>query len=107
MISGDDVRRMEAEHPGLLGGDDTPDNPVKTKIDAPAKTRTDQRIEDTNLRIIGALLKILNGETGFNSDALIIDAITDRFEKTFGLSKRTLEDRFSRAKKALEKAIRD
>lgn len=67
----------------------------------PRTPANNQTAEKTDLKIIGALLSLLNGLSGYDSEASIIDAITDRFEKERGLGKRTLEDRFAKAKKAL------
>lgn len=71
------------------------------------KAKANERMENTNLVIIGALISILKGETNFESEAQIIDAITDRYHRAHGLGERTLQGRFSDAKKALEDAIGD
>lgn len=65
------------------------------------KTGTNNRIEQTNLIIIAALIEFLKREANFESEAEIIDAIKKAYPRVYGLGPRTIQGRFADAKKAL------
>lgn len=59
--------------------------------------------EDTNdLRLIGALLSIIMNDERYKSEAELIEELMGWYEGS-PFTQRTLQDRFSRAKKAMEK----
>lgn len=99
VVMADEVDRMEKEYPDLLAikgkigaGETSPWRPV------PART------ERTDIHIIGGMLELLLGEAGqtsFKSDAEIITTLIERCPGLPGMSKRTLEERFCKAKKAI------
>lgn len=66
------------------------------------------RVANTDLTIIGAMLFTLEGKLGcarhprFSSTAQIIEHIEHHMKGYPGVSKRTLEDRFSRARKLID-----
>jgi hypothetical protein len=68
-----------------------------------------ERSETTYLNIIGGLLELLLGKTPagrpqsvFNSQASIVEALTARYPDKHGLSKRTLDDKFAKARQSLK-----
>lgn len=74
-----------------------------------APTSISPRERETLLNIAGGLLGLLLGETPggkpqsvFESQAAIIDALLARHEDKPGITKRTLEDKFSQAKRNLK-----
>jgi len=72
--------------------------------------RLSERSEHTYLQIIGALLNTFLGSSPagkplsvFKSQAAIVDAVTARHNDIPGLSKRTLDEKFAAANRALKK----
>ncbi len=96
LISQKEVARMEKEAPTSQSGDKNTAPPVNE----PARQKTD-------LIIIGGLLELLlreskeHGPAKFKSQAKIIDAFHECMGDYHGTSKRTLEDRFAAAKRAI------
>lgn len=76
----------------------------KSKVDRPI----DKRAERAYLNTIGALLGVVFGASPsgkpyseFKSEAALIEVLAATHEKTYGISKRTLEEKFAEAKKSL------
>ena len=71
-------------------------SPTASKLLSPRETTT-------YLNIIGALLELIQTpRPGRNSEAAVIRELLDNYSEKTGISKRTLEDKFSQAKKALQ-----
>ena len=87
----DQVRRTEAETAEVK-------NEYKDKTTSPKAKRTD-------IHIIGGLLDIVKGkyscELPIKTNQGIIDVLIEKLDGFSGISKRTLEERFAKAKRAL------
>lgn len=73
----------------------------------------DPRAETSYLRIIAALLEYISGETpgidkhpSFESESKFIEKIDELYGDYRGISKRTLEDKFPKAKASLKDSLR-
>lgn len=71
-------------------------------VPPPTSGSLSQRETTTYLNIIGALLELIQApRPGRNSEAAVIRELLDNYSEKPGISKRTLEDKFSKAKQAL------
>lgn len=77
-------------------------NHLNEEVNYQQPARIDPRVERTDLIIIGGLLSLLHDQTTLTSNADVIQALQEWQPNYPGLKKRTLEGRFSAAKKALE-----
>jgi hypothetical protein len=93
-----DMDALRSEHDALLEKLESVDQPTA-------------RAEGTYLKIIGALVDVVlgaspggNKHSVFDSQASLIDAILAHYSGTPGISKTTLENKFSEARKSLKSA---
>lgn len=99
VVLADIVDGMEAEDPDLLVGGVS----VRVRNGFLGKP-VSLRAERTDLHVIGGMLELLLGKhnvVSFKSKAEIITALIERCQGLPGISKRTLEDRFAKAERAI------
>ncbi len=84
----EEVERFEEEY----GITPLPDIKNVTGISNP-------RLERSDLNILGRILEVVIDDKYFPSETKFIDALLEQLEGVKGLSRRTLEERFSTAKK--------
>lgn len=95
-----DLKKMESEKYELAAKVKQYEIHLKQTIDT-----LNPRAEKTYLNIIGALLEIVTGtfkHESFSSESQLRDFIAEKFDDLNGVSPRTLADKFSLAKKALD-----
>ncbi|WP_321929978.1 hypothetical protein [Paraburkholderia guartelaensis] len=69
----------------------------------PAPVPQDERIERTDLHVIGCLVRLLVGAGApYGSQSVLIDAMLEKFSGVAGISARTLQKRFAKANESLE-----
>ena len=109
LIKASSVHLLEKIYPEINCAEyrDNKEDAISSGIEQPKKNhrtqkKADNKIEKTNLTIIGALIELLKTGSSFKSNADIIKEITEeRYENVHGLSKTNLEQRFAIATKAL------
>lgn len=107
VVMSSEVERMELKYPELTR--EQPRQPVGDKT-KDKKSGPDPRVTRTDLYIIGGLLEIILGKDAsqeklpFETQSLLIDTLLLNLKDFPGISKRTLEARFSDANTAIRKS---
>jgi hypothetical protein len=85
---------------GEIGGEEDKERVVEV---IPTPKPKNAREEANDLRLIGALLAIIKNDEVYKTEAELIDDLMSWYDFS-PFAQRTLQDRFSKAKKALEEA---
>ncbi|NWB11956.1 hypothetical protein HX862_28875 [Pseudomonas sp. D5002] len=107
-----ELKTLQRAHEKILSDLETVGlGPNELKSLSTSQVRLSERGELTYQQIIGALLNLFLSQSPagkplsvFETQAAIVDAVTARYEDVPGLSKRTLDEKFAAANRALKKS---